>query len=71
MMIGPVFVDSSNIHSVSYEDNESVLTVTFKNGDSYEYQGVDKGLFQGLIHAASPGSYFHQNIKRSFNGEKV
>lgn len=57
-------VDSSNIDSVSYDLNIKELIITFKNGNSYSYPGIDKGLVCNLLFADSIGKKFHDSIKK-------
>lgn len=56
-------VSSSNLDAVSYDDILRRLFVRFKSGSVYQYENVPKGKYQGLISAASKGSFFHQHIK--------
>ena len=56
-------VSSSNIRSVGYEVETQKLELEFHGGGGYRYSGVPEAIYQGLMRAASKGSYFHQNIK--------
>lgn len=48
-------------------DNDlGTLTVTFKSGRSYTFDNVPEDVYQGLITAESPGSYYHENIKGQY-----
>jgi hypothetical protein len=63
-------LNSSRISKVWYEDN--ILTVEFPNGIKYRYFGVPLNVVLALTQAASPGSYFQQNIvKKAYKYEKV
>ena len=57
---------SSNIDAMRYDPETQVLEVRFKSGKVYPYNGVDQATADGLEGAASPGSYFAQNIKGQF-----
>lgn len=39
---------SSNIFSIGYEEDSSVLEIQFQNGGLYQYFNVSKSLFLGL-----------------------
>ena len=56
-------VRSSNIRSVGYDQEISVLEVEFHTGGVFQYSGVPETLYQGLMQATSKGSYFHDRIK--------
>jgi hypothetical protein len=46
-------VDSSMIASLSYNQNEGTLLVTYKNGGKYLYNGIDQTTFDSLSASAS------------------
>jgi hypothetical protein len=63
-------VDSSNIHSIGYDDKARKLHVQVldskdrtKPGPIYEYDDVPAAKHAGLMAAGSKGSYFHQHIR--------
>ena len=56
-------VQSSNIASVGYDPATSTLEIEFHSGGVYQYLGVSREVYEGLMKAASKGSYFHHNIK--------
>ena len=56
-------VRSSNICSVGYEVGIQMLEIEFHSGGIYQYSGVPKDIYRGLMRASSKGSYFHQNIR--------
>ena len=57
-------VSSSNIASIGYDSNQRVLEVEFLNRSVYQYFGVPENLYDGLMRAASHGSYFDSYIKK-------
>lgn len=59
-------VASSNIQGMHYDDATQVLTVEFVGGARYRYTGVEQDEYDGLMSAASKGSYFADNIKNSY-----
>lgn len=58
-------VQSSNITSVGYDPSAGILEIEFHSGGVYQYLGVPKAVHDGLMKAASKGSYFHHYIKMS------
>lgn len=58
-------VTSSNLASVGYEPASATLEVEFRHGGLYQYQGVPEDIYNGLMSAGSPGSYFDQNVKKA------
>jgi KTSC domain len=61
-------VQSSTIASVGYEEETSTLEVGFNNGTIYQYFGVPKHIYEGLMNASSKGSYLNQYVKRGGYG---
>lgn len=61
---------SSNLASAEYNEETKTLTITFKSGSSYTYSGVDQEVYDGLLSAASPGTYFASQIKDKFSFAK-
>lgn len=64
-------VSSSNVASVGYDPNSLTLEVEFHDGNVYQYFDVPQHLADGLIGAASVGSFLNQNIKGSFRYIKL
>lgn len=56
-------VISSNLASVGYEAATHTLEIEFQNGRVYRYAHVPESIYQGLMAAASKGSYFADFIK--------
>lgn len=59
-------VISSNLAAVGYEPSRRVLEIEFLNGTIYQYREVPVSIYQGLMAAASHGSYFHANIRSHY-----
>jgi len=62
---------SSNIESIRYEDEQSILEVTFLNGGVYQYYDVPAHIAQELERADSKGSFLASAIKGHFRYSKV
>ena len=58
-----VYVNSSAISSVSYNEDTQQLMITFTSGGTYIYYGVPKWKYEGLISASSAGAYFNDHIR--------
>jgi len=57
-------VESSNLASVGYDSVTSTLEIEFHSGAIYQCFAVPQEIYDGLMNAASKGSYFHHNIKK-------
>jgi hypothetical protein len=57
---------SSVLHSAAYEQATRVLTLVFKTGKTYDYAGVPLMVYQALVTAKSPGTYYSRNIKGKY-----
>lgn len=64
-------VTSSQITYIGYVEEVEHLYVTFKNGQTYRYEGVSKEEFLELKESDSVGSYFAENIKSSYPYTKL
>jgi hypothetical protein len=58
-----IYVDSSNIEAVGYDDDSQDLHVQFLSGGSYVYHAVPRYVYDGLMSASSKGSYLNREIK--------
>ncbi|WP_370808807.1 KTSC domain-containing protein [Bilophila wadsworthia] len=59
-------VSSSNLRSVGYDPDHSILEITFISGGTYQYKGVSPSLYRSLLAAASKGQFFRSFIKDVF-----
>lgn len=64
-------VSSSNIRSIGYNAQLSVLEVEFASGDVYQYFNVPERLHHELMSASSKGQYLNEYIKFSYRYQKV
>lgn len=55
-------VSSSNVKSIGYDINTSILEVEFKNGRVYQYFNVPINVYNALINSSSIGKYLNSNI---------
>ncbi|QNH64233.1 KTSC domain-containing protein [Hymenobacter sediminicola] len=56
-------VQSNNIASIGYDEKAEILEVEFRNGSVYQYYGVPKRIYVGLMNASSHGAYLAQYVK--------
>ena len=65
-------VDSTALSMVGYDSDYHVLKVQFKNsGEYYIYYDVPQSTYYDLLNADSIGSFFYDNVRMSFEYEKV
>lgn len=64
-------VTSSNLISVGYDAENSILEVEFKTGGIYQYNGVPKQTHMDMITAPSIGGFFAANVRDSFPCKKA
>jgi len=66
-----ISVKSSNIEAVGYNNDDMILTVKFKNGGVFAYEGVPAKAVAELHASESIGKYLHSNIKPNYICRKV
>lgn len=54
---------SSMIRRVVFDDEAGALTVCFRSGLRYVYDGVPRGVYDAIAGAASAGRFFNERIK--------
>lgn len=62
------YVDSSNVAAVKTDGND--LWVKFHSGGIYVYYGAADH-FDAMVNTSSVGSYFHANVKNSYDWNKL
>jgi hypothetical protein len=58
-----VYVDSSNIEAIGYDETALELHIQFLSGGYYVYHDVPRGIFDELMYAPSKGSFLNREIK--------
>lgn len=62
-----IYVDSSNIEAIGYDDAALELHVRFlKSGETYVYYAVEDWRFQELMQADSKGTFLNSQIKPNY-----
>jgi len=64
--LGRTRVRSSNLQSVGYNPFTGRLEIQFRNGRIYEYFDVPMRIYEGLVRAASHGTFFHLFIRSAY-----
>jgi hypothetical protein len=64
-------VSSSNLRSVGYDAQSSLLQIEFQDGHVYHYISVSDGTFSALMRARSKGTYFNEYIKDRYVCRRV
>jgi hypothetical protein len=59
-------LSSSVITRIAYDENESTLSIWFRETGRYVYAQVPHAIFDGLRDAPSAGRYFNECIKRRY-----
>jgi hypothetical protein len=66
-----IFMQLNSTHLADAEWNEGVMRIQFRSGDVYDYYDVPNGTFQELVSSPSPGAYFRQNVKGTYEFTRV
>lgn len=64
-------VSSSNLDSIGYDSENSILEIAFKGGGIYQYFDVPDSVYRGIMNVDSHGKYFHRFIRNVYDFEKV
>lgn len=64
-------VQSSNIRSIGYDLDASVLEIEFQNGSIYQYSAVPEDVHARFMHAASKGKFLNTQIKDRYRSHQV
>lgn len=66
--------DSSFISGATYDANKRTLTIEMHNNDTkkqYQYNNVDKKMFEEFKKAESKGQFFNKNIKNYYDYQRI
>ncbi len=64
-------VVSTSIRSVGYDPDTEILEIEFQSGGVYQYIGVPRMVYEGLLVAPSHGRYFQEFVRERYPYEKV
>lgn len=66
-----IFVESSNVEQIGYDEISSELHVIFKeSGGHYVYLNVPQHVYEDFKNATSIGSFLNREIKKTYQVEK-
>ncbi len=66
-----VYLNSSAISAVAYDERTLDLHITFTSGGTYTYYGVPALKYAGLINASSAGQYFNDHIRDQHSSNRT
>ncbi len=67
--VGKTMIPTANsrlFESVCYQESSGTLTLIFRSGHGYEYYGVPRGCYEGLLYSGHKGEYFNFKIRGRF-----
>lgn len=56
-------VRSTAMSAIGYDARTMQMKITFAQGETYDFCGVPKHVFEGLLNANSKGTYYNDHIK--------
>jgi hypothetical protein len=65
-----IYVDSSNIEAIGYDDTAQELHVQFLSSGYYIYYDVPREIFDALMYSASKGSFLNREVKNVYRFTK-
>jgi hypothetical protein len=64
-------VESATLASVGYDAEHMMLRLEFRSHAVYNYAGVPRPVYEGLLAASSKGRYFNRAIRGHFPHSRV
>lgn len=66
------YVESTNLASIGFDSDQSILEVEFNRGAVWQYFDVEESVYYELMATDSKGSYFHHNIRMGgYNASQI
>jgi hypothetical protein len=65
-----IYVDSSNIEAIGYDDTAQELHVQFLSSGYYVYYDVPRETFDSLMYSSSKGSFLNREVKNVYRFTK-
>jgi lysyl-tRNA synthetase class 2 len=59
-------ISSSFIDQLDYDDTTDTLTITFSDGNAFDYMNVSPSTYRNFCIAPSAGQFFHRYIKGKY-----
>ena len=66
-----IAVESSNLASIGYDEETKTLEIQFHSGGVYQYDDVEKEIYEELMSAESHGRYFMSMIRGAYSYSRV
>lgn len=63
-------VVSKNINTIHYDPKTKILEVTFNEGSTYHYHGINPTDYLAFENAKSHGKHFNKHIKDKYTSKK-
>jgi hypothetical protein len=63
--------NSSNIATVSHDDETRTGTITFRSGGTYTVDSIDKSVLEEMVASPSPGAYFNRHVKDTYRVKRT
>jgi hypothetical protein len=64
-------VQSSNLKSIGYDEQQKFLEIEFHSGGIYQYSNIPREIYSNLSNAAFKGEFFAYSIKDNFSTKRV
>jgi hypothetical protein len=64
-------VQSSDLRSVGYDEQQKILEIEFNSGGIYQYNNVPTEIHSSLMAASSKGKFCHGYIKNKYPFRRV
>jgi hypothetical protein len=62
-------ISSSAIEAVGYDPPTGRMRIRFTGGNEYDFRGVPRHVYQGLMSASSSGTYYNDHIRDRYQCE--
>jgi hypothetical protein len=66
-----IFVQSTNVTAIGYDEPSQTLEVEFNTGSVYQYYNVPQHLYDALMQASSKGQFINAYIKNAHSFSRV
>jgi hypothetical protein len=65
------YLNSTAIARAEYDEKTRTLSIWFRDsGGPYEFYGVPRAVYEGLIRAISPGTYYNMHIRDRYRSNR-
>lgn len=64
-------IHSGKLRAIGYDAGKRLLRIELDNGSALEYENVGESLWRNFKSAASPWSYYRDNIEEEFSARRA